>query len=166
MIKELFDRKLKMKTNMNNQIQTKLEFLKTITTDYSDNTKENLDLDFLKRVLEVVPANSQNESDLNEFSMRIDKLLNFFSEKTDKKEFSYMVYSKELEDFKDYVNKKYNLIPKGYYKKRWLATGIAIGLGFGLSLNNIALGIPFGIGVGLLTGAFLDRKAEKENRVL
>lgn len=151
---------------MNNRTETTIKYLKNITVDYSDQEKKDLDLNYLKRVLEIVPAKNQNEHDLNEFFAKLEKLLSFISEKTDKKTFSLIIYSKESEALKDYINKKYQLVPKGYYKKRWLATGIAIGIGFGLSLRNIALGIPFGIAIGLLIGIFLDIKAEKENRIL
>ena len=77
-------------------------------------------------------------------------------------------------DVLDYLRKQHNLVAEGYYSTLWMTLGIsAFGLPFGVVLyaltdNSafIAVGLPLGIAFGFAFGAFLDRKAEKENRVM
>ena len=73
-----------------------------------------------------------------------------------------------------YLQKQHNLVPEGYYSTLWMTLGIsAFGLPFGVVLyaltdNSafIAVGLPLGIAFGFAFGAFLDRKAEKEKRIM
>jgi hypothetical protein len=66
------------------------------------------------------------------------------------------------------------LVPKNYYATLWLPLGMsAFGLPIGTVIyvitGNVAfigIGLPIGLAIGSLYGACLDKKAEKEGRVL
>lgn len=72
------------------------------------------------------------------------------------------------------VEKTLKIVPKGYYRNRWMvlgmtAFGLPFGVVFGMSLGNIAflgIGLPIGMGIGLAVGNGLDKKAFNEDRQL
>ncbi|WP_196893159.1 hypothetical protein [Aureivirga marina] len=72
------------------------------------------------------------------------------------------------------VEKKMKLVTKNYYKNLWLTLGMTVfGLPFGVvfafALDNmafIAIGLPIGMAIGLGAGSQMDKKAEKEGRML
>lgn len=71
-----------------------------------------------------------------------------------------------------YLEKEHKIVPKGYYKKLWLAVGMTafglpIGVVFGLLMGNMglmAIGLPIGLGVGAAVGSSMDKKALQEGR--
>ena len=73
-----------------------------------------------------------------------------------------------------YLEKEHGLVPKNYYTTLWIPLGMsAFGLPIGAAISIItgnvafiAIGLPIGIGIGSLYGASLDKKAEREGRVL
>ena len=72
------------------------------------------------------------------------------------------------------IDKELKLVPKNFYRNRWLAIGmsafgIPLGVAFGASLNNMAflgIGIPIGMAIGIAVGAGMDKKALEEGRQL
>ena len=72
------------------------------------------------------------------------------------------------------IEKELKLVPKNYYRNRWLAIGmsafgIPFGVAFGASLDNMAflgIGIPIGMAIGMAIGAGMDKKAFEEGRQL
>ena len=72
------------------------------------------------------------------------------------------------------IEKELKLIPKNFYRNRWMAIGLAVfgipfGAAFGASLGNMAflgIGIPIGMVVGMAIGAGMDKKAFEEGRHL
>lgn len=72
------------------------------------------------------------------------------------------------------IEKELKLVPKNYYRNRWLAIGmsafgIPFGVAFGASLDNMAflgIGIPIGMAIGMAVGAGMDKKAFEEGRQL
>jgi len=70
-------------------------------------------------------------------------------------------------------SKYYKLVKKGFYQNRWMSYGLSFGVFLGILIYDVsknaifiaigpALGIPIGVGIG----SMLDKKAERENRVL
>ena len=65
------------------------------------------------------------------------------------------------------VEKECKFVPKNHYRNRWLALGMAafgipLGVGFGVSLDNMAflgIGIPIGLAIGIAIGTAMDAKA-------
>ena len=72
------------------------------------------------------------------------------------------------------IEKELKLVPKNFYRNRWMAIGLAVfgipfGAAFGASLGNMAflgIGIPIGMVVGMAIGAGMDKKAFEEGRQL
>ena len=132
----------------------------------SEQLKKTYGFSYLQNAIQKVPARISDESGLKDFQLDTERLISAFpssdfSDKSSRKEFS-----KLLSAYKLMLLKKYKMVSKGYYLTIWMPLGIAIGMPWGLLFKNIALGLPLGIGIGLAIGGGLDRKAEKEDRVL
>ena len=73
-----------------------------------------------------------------------------------------------------HIEQKTNIVPKNHYRKRWLSIGIGafglpIGVVLGYGSGNMGLigaGIPIGMGIGIVVGSSMDKKAFKEGRQL
>jgi len=77
--------------------------------------------------------------------------------------------SKSQSNILKLIEKELELVPKNFYRNRWLAIGISVfgiplGVVFGFSLGNMAflgMGIPIGMAIGMAVGAGMDQKAFK-----
>jgi len=83
-------------------------------------------------------------------------------------------FRKSQSNILELIEKELKLVPRNYYRNRWLAIGMAafgipFGAAFGASLGNMAflgIGIPIGMAVGMAIGAGMDKKAFEEGRQL
>ncbi len=99
------------------------------------------------------------------------ELLNSVSDA--EKYFAKTIKEKENEILK-HIEKKTNLVPKNHFRKRWLsigsgAFGLPIGVVLGAGSGNMGLlgaGIPIGMGIGIVVGSSMDKKAFNEGRQL
>ncbi|WP_029033864.1 hypothetical protein [Salinimicrobium terrae] len=74
----------------------------------------------------------------------------------------------------NHLEKKHGLVSRNHYATLWLplgmsAFGLPIGALISIITGNVAfigVGLPIGIGIGSFYGASLDKKAEREGRVL
>ncbi len=150
-----------------------IEVLENRVKNYSEREKENLNYSYFLNLLKHLESNALEFDE--ELKNNIESLIKNFPAKEDAKKITYS--SKLLRDISSLqtaIKKKYNLIPKDYFKKVFLPLGIAfglpMGLPFGAALDNIALGLPLGMPIGLafglIVGFYQDNKAEKENRAL
>ena len=72
------------------------------------------------------------------------------------------------------LEKEFKIVTKNYYRKVWVALGMAafgipLGVVFGAILGNMAflgIGLPIGMVIGIAVGSGLDKKALDENRQL
>lgn len=72
------------------------------------------------------------------------------------------------------LEKEMKLVPKHYYRSRWMVMGMCVigvpfGIVFGNLIGNISLlgvGIPIGMLLGIVIGAQMDKKAAQEGRQL
>ena len=72
------------------------------------------------------------------------------------------------------LEKKNKLVPINYYRKTWLAVGMAafgipLGVAYGSITGNMAfigIGLPIGMALGIAVGTGMDKKAMKEGRQL
>ncbi|WMI69306.1 hypothetical protein [Mangrovimonas sp. YM274] len=72
------------------------------------------------------------------------------------------------------LEKELQLVPKNYYRQKWLAIGISVfgiplGVVFGTSFGNMAflgIGLPIGMAMGIAVGTEKDKKAQAEGRQL
>jgi hypothetical protein len=98
-------------------------------------------------------------------------LLNSISDS--EKYFAKTIKEKENEILK-YMEKKINVVPKNYYRKRWLSLGVgAFGLPIGVTIGSVSgnmgmlgAGLPIGLGIGSVVGSNMDKKAFNEGRQL
>jgi hypothetical protein len=73
-----------------------------------------------------------------------------------------------------HIEQKTNIVPKNHYRKRWLSIGIGafglpIGVVLGYGSGNMGLigaGIPIGMGIGIVVGSSMDKKAFIDGRQL
>lgn len=72
------------------------------------------------------------------------------------------------------INKELKLVPKNFYRFRWMSMGISIfGVPLGVILGSstgiwglFGVGLPIGVIIGMAIGAGMDKKAFKEGRQL
>ena len=78
------------------------------------------------------------------------------------------------------LEKELKIVPKGYYQNHWVASGMCLGVAFGILFSSmdifgsiafgisIATGFSIGLGmtIGYVTGSRIDKKALKEGRQL
>jgi len=75
-------------------------------------------------------------------------------------------YFKTIKQITKHLQKKHKLVTEGYYKGIWMAIGPGISLALGAALGNPGVGAGIGIAIGLAIGSYLDKKAQKEGRVI
>ncbi|MFT5280130.1 MAG: hypothetical protein ACI9P8_001770 [Bacteroidia bacterium] len=76
---------------------------------------------------------------------------------------------KKLTTFVNYLKDQLSLVTRGYYTALGLTFGVALGLCLVPTLERqmgISINMGLGMILGLIVGQYLDKKAEKENRVL
>lgn len=153
--------------NENNQWQDHMiASIEEKTADFPGNKKAFIDGDLLKRLINMVPTFVKSESELKAFQNRIEGILEDMPENSSFKLREIQPYRNRINALKMYLKGKYQLVTKGYYVSVFLPIGIALGMPFGLLLDNIALGQTFGLPIGLIIGALLDVKAKKEGRII
>ena len=75
-------------------------------------------------------------------------------------------YHKTLNNIIKHLKKGHKLVTKGYYRGIGMTIGPIIAAAIGAALENLGIGVGVGIGIGLAIGSYLDKKAEKEGRVI
>jgi len=72
------------------------------------------------------------------------------------------------------LEKEFRIVPRGYYAKLWMLSGMTIGLPIGVAYalifyDNVAFlgtGMCIGMGIGSILGSRMDKKASEEGRQL
>jgi len=75
-------------------------------------------------------------------------------------------YHKTLNNIIKHLKKEHKLVTKGYYRGIGMTIGPIIAAAIGAALKNPGIGFGVGIAIGLAIGSYLDKKAEKEGRVI
>ena len=75
-------------------------------------------------------------------------------------------YLKMINNITKHLQKKHKLVTKGYYIGIAMAIGFGISTAIGAALDKAGIGPAVGIVLGLAIGGYLDKKAEKEGRVI
>jgi thiol-disulfide isomerase/thioredoxin len=73
---------------------------------------------------------------------------------------------KKIDNIVKHLKKEHKLITEGYYRGMGMIMGPAIGTGIGAASDNTGMGIAIGVAIGIVIGNYLDKKAEKEGRVI
>ena len=147
--------------------------LQNKTANYTDQEKQNLQIDYLKNLLSKIE--DDNLTVEPELQTTIESVINEMPIKTnDNKIYYKSQLINKISNLQTAVKQQFNLVKKKHFTRQYLAIGIGMGLCFGLpfaaAIGNIALspalGMPIGLGIGLLIGSRLDNKAISEKRVL
>lgn len=159
---------------MENWLTIKKENLLSKTADYTNQEKQNLEIEYLKNLLIKIEINLININD-EELKSKVDYVVNEMPLKTLGKKLNYQTkHLNEISNLQTYVEEKYNFIKKNQLTNRYFVMGMPLGMIFGVpiasAIDKIALGPVIGFPIGMIVGAFignrLDKKAEKENKVL
>ncbi len=75
-------------------------------------------------------------------------------------------YFKELNTIVNHLKKQHKLVAEGDYMMMWMVIGMPVGLALGAASGHVGSGLPFGMCIGIAVGAWLDKKARKEGRVI
>ena len=154
----------------------KLDQLKFITASYSSQEKEQIRLSYLNNLLPRLIEFGLVDEDV--LLGKIESVINCLPKEFD--EFIISNYQPLFYDLEIYVKKRFNLIPHNYHRNNYNPFSTAKLIGYVLGgitiflistlLQKPALAIGVGsiliIFVSILTGIILDKKAERENRVL
>ena len=73
---------------------------------------------------------------------------------------------KEINNIVKHLKKEHKLITEGYYRGMGMIIGPAMGTGIGTALDNTGIGIAIGVAIGVIVGNYMDKKAEKEGKVI
>jgi len=116
---------------------------------------EKLFLELCKREIreDIITAINQNIDAINSFSGTEKELLKYLRK----------VQPKILQ----LIEKELKLVPKNYYRQKWLAIGLSVfgisfGVAFGAAYGNMAfigIGLPIGMAMGIAIGTSMDKKA-------
>ena len=159
---------------MENWITMKKENLFSKTDNYTYQEKQNLDFEYLENLLLKIEINLINEND-SELQSKVDYVINEMPQKNSDGKLNYKTkHLNEISNLQTYVEEKYNFIKKNRHRNKYFGMGIPLGMIFGLpiasAIDNIALGPVIGFPIGMIVMAIignrLDKKAEKENKVL
>jgi len=75
-------------------------------------------------------------------------------------------YFKTIGNITKHLQKQHKLVTKGQYIGIGMAIGAGTGVALGAALGNAGIGPALGITIGLAVGSYLDKKAQKEGRVI
>lgn len=157
-------------------VTQKLEQLEITTQNYSSKEKMQVRLSYLCNLL---PRLSEFDIDKDDILIgNIENVINSLPEHFD--ELMNDSYQAALHDLEFDVKKRFNLIPKNFYRKDLnpfsitklvvlITGGITTFFIFMLLKNpplTILIGAPLIILINSATSIILDKKAQKENRVL
>ncbi len=73
---------------------------------------------------------------------------------------------KKINNIVKHLKKEHKLITEGYYRGMGMMIGPVMGTSIGAALDNISVGIAIGIAIGFVIGNYMDKKAEKEGKVI
>lgn len=138
--------------------------------DLSQNEALNKSYDYMKQLLAELRTKELKDEVVSAINEQVE-LINAIPEagKDLKKQLS-----KSKSKITGLVEKEHKLVPKGYYRMKWMALGMTIfglpiGLMFSMLIDNfayLAIGLPIGMPIGMAVGGGMDQKAAQEGRQL
>ena len=140
---------------------------------YSLNQKEakKYKLDLLLRIAKRVDDFSHTCGECQMFQQEITRLtqeLSLLVQMPSKE--GIKSHTKAINGMVGHLKKVHKLVDKGYYLGIGIGIGMAIGAGLGAAfekaVGNPGIGTAIGIALGVAIGRYLDKKAEREGRVI
>ena len=141
----------------------------TVKNTSGESKKHQKRRELFIRFLEAVREVNLPESIIDRINEKVEKI----NTTQDTNEVHKLLY-KERVAITALLEKELKIIPKGYYRTRWMAIGMVafglpMGVAFGAALGNmafLAIGMPVGLAIGLAMGSGMDAKAAEEGRQL
>ena len=140
-----------------------------VTLGQKDFKKYKLDL--LLRVAKRVDDFSHTCGECQTFKSEITRLtqeLSLLTQMPSKQ--GIKSHTKAVNNLAEHLKKVHKLVDKGHYLGVGIGIGMAIGAALGgalgAALDNPGIGTAIGIALGIAVGRYLDKKAEKEGRVI
>jgi hypothetical protein len=140
-----------------------LSKLKQIEQAITPQQFKKLDLDVIVRIITKVTPLIKNNSDFDHFKNQVEFSINFISKENISKK-SLKPYRNSLKPIKKWIKEKYQLLPLGFYTLRGLLLGIGVAILYAVGFDTRA-GLFIGVAIGFGIGSYLDKKAEKQNKV-
>ncbi len=75
-------------------------------------------------------------------------------------------YLKTIGNITKHLQKQHKLVTKGQYIGTGMAIGAGTGVALGAAMGNAGIGPALGMAIGLAIGSYLDKKAQKEDRII
>ena len=75
-------------------------------------------------------------------------------------------YFKTINDIIKHLQKQHKLVIKGQHIAMWSGIGVAVGMGLGAAIDNPGVGSGLGTAIGVGIGVYLDKKAQREDKVI
>ncbi len=79
-------------------------------------------------------------------------------------------HTRAVNSLVEHLKKVHKLVEKGHYQGMGIGIGMAVGAGLGGALGAVAdnpgVGTTLGLAIGFIVGRYLEKKAEKEGRVI
>lgn len=145
--------------NWKKQVFIKLDLVRK---QVGDADFKNLKLDLLCRILNKIALHNHHKK-LNELKSLIEQVVESIPKEFISKK-SLKSYYENIKPLKSFIKDNYHLIPSGYHSIKWMTIGAGFGFPYSMFISS-PLGIFIGLGIGLGIGTYLDKKAEKENKV-
>ncbi len=73
---------------------------------------------------------------------------------------------KKINNIVKHLKKEHKLITEGYYRGMGMMIGPVMGTSIGAAFDNTVAGIAIGVAIGFVIGNYMDKKAEKEGKVI
>ena len=151
-----------------NRVATEISQYQT-TLNKKDAKKYKLDL--LLRVAKRVDDFSSYCGECQTFQSEITRIvqeLSLLTQMPSKQ--GLKSHTRAVNSLVGHLKKVHKLVDKGHYLGIGIGIGMAIGAGLGAALgaalDNPGIGTAVGIALGIAVGRYLDKKAEKEGRVI
>lgn len=121
-----------------------------------------------KRFLKVLIALEKRKLSDGELDLINDELTRLELNKITSKRKAYL--RKKLRSFLDFINSNFSLVVNEHYAQYGMSLGMTFGIAIGTGIfhnsNGSSIGLCIGLVIGYLIGLYMDKEAEKENRVL
>lgn len=143
-----------------------LKIIRIKIKHYSYEEVKNCKIAYLENVLKKIPSLEMTNGEWTEFVLRFNKILKTLPIKIEGEPMRYRNHLQELSNFRNYLRHRFHFVSKRFFLPIFIFIGLLVGVVFSIITNQIVVSMLLSIGVGLIVGSYLDKKSERENKVL
>ena len=140
---------------------------------FDEKTKKKYKLGLLSRIAHRLedfgPACPTCQGFQEDYDQLLEPLKHIYLDAMGMSDFETKRYHDRVKRMVKHLKKEHHLVSEGYYFTMYMAIGSATGVATGSAASvspPLAGLLPLGIVAGMLAGRYLDKKAERENRVI